>query len=199
MLKLITVLSLMLIVTVSCGDSDSNGESSSSGNTGGTGLTNETGQTCQTPEDCFTDVTAGEIVGESRCLDRVEGGYCTHLCEKSDDCCAVDGECAEGITQVCGPFESTGLMMCFISCENEQLGGLEADKYCQDFHANFICRSTGGGSDNKKVCVPGGAGTLCAVGDHCPVDFPHCCKDAFAINRCYDAAGSDGRTCLNAP
>jgi hypothetical protein len=93
------------------------------------------------------------------CLDRVEGGYCTHECEADDDCCAVEGECDEDFSQVCGPFENTGLMLCFLSCEEEDIdaaGADDGDAFCAE-HAgpDFICRSTGGGSANRRVCVPG--------------------------------------------
>jgi hypothetical protein len=37
----------------------------------------------------------------------------------------------------------------------ERLGGLESTSYCQHYaDAAFGCRSTGGGSENRKVCVP---------------------------------------------
>ena len=78
------------------------------------------------------------------------------------------------------------------------LGGLDADDYCQGYHRDFICRSTGGGANNRKVCVPGG-GTPCAVGDDCNADFPYCCEDAFGTNRCTDLAGAEGANCLNPP
>jgi len=59
---------------------------------------------------------------------------------------------------VCGPFESTGELYCFLSCEDEDFEGTnisDSDVYCQTYAgAAFHCRSTGGGSANRKVCVP---------------------------------------------
>src|SRR5690606_27500335 len=77
--------------------------------------------------------------------------------------------CATDLKQVCSPFTSTGSKYCFLSCEDEDLraadGGLpdgavlDADEYCKrEAHPDFICRSTGGGAENRRVCVPGGAG-----------------------------------------
>ena len=128
-----------------------NGNGSSSG-----GLEDQTGQECAAPGDCFEGIPPADIQGEVQCLDRVEGGYCTHMCQDDTDCCAVDGECEEGTTQVCSPFESTGLEMCFIACEKDNVGSLDPDDFCADFHRDFVCRSSGGGSENRKVCVPGG-------------------------------------------
>ena len=86
------------------------------------------------------------------------GGYCTHHCTQDSDCCAVAGECPGSRAQVCGPFESTGEMYCFLSCEKEDLDAAQfddGDTYCQRYvSAAFHCRSTGGGSENRKVCVP---------------------------------------------
>jgi hypothetical protein len=46
-------------------------------------------------------------------------------------------------------------MMCFLSCEASALGGADETTYCQDFAgAAFSCRSTGGGSANRKICSP---------------------------------------------
>ncbi len=183
---------LVLALPVSCddGDRDDNGSSSS-----GTGLTDQTGEACAVADDCFSTIERDDIPGEIRCLDRVDGGYCTHDCIDDSDCCAVEGECEEGDTQVCGPFESTGLMLCFLSCEDADLNGADPEEYCADFHADFICRSTGGGSTNRKVCVPSGNGA-CTVVDDCPVDFENCCENVYGDYRCYDAGGADGRVCL---
>jgi hypothetical protein len=146
-----------------CGDDDDDGDGS-----GGTGARpDNTGAACETPDDCYPNVGGGEgstIAGEVQCLDRVDEGYCTHLCTSDDDCCAVEGECEDGYTQVCSPFESTGLMMYFISCEADQLGGVDEATYCHDKASpDFICRSSGGGSNNRKICVPGD----CGVGESC--------------------------------
>lgn len=119
------------------------------------------GQSCAAPTDCYPNLEAGALQGEVQCLTRVPGGYCTHLCETDDDCCAVPGECQTGFKQVCAPFESTGQMMCFLSCERPDLhdlpdgGVLDDTGYCQAYASPELrCRSTGGGSKNRKVCVP---------------------------------------------
>ncbi len=99
----------------------------------------------------------GELRGDPLCLDQVDGGYCTHLCQTDADCCAVEGECLSDFPQVCAPFESTGMMMCFLSCEDADIDGADSEAFCaEEAHSSFICRSTGGGSANRKVCVPQG-------------------------------------------
>jgi hypothetical protein len=126
-----------------------------------------TGQTCQNVADCYPRIEAGSLSGEAQCLDRVPGGYCTHLCKTDADCCAVPGECKLGLKQVCSPFESTGQMMCFLSCEEEDVrnapdggvgpdgGDLDDTTYCTTYASTgFNCRSSGGGNKNRKVCVP---------------------------------------------
>ena len=113
------------------------------------------GSACEDPAECFPFVAErDQIAGDIVCLSEVDGGYCTHLCSSDDDCCSVEGECEVGLPQVCGPFQATGMMMCFLSCED--VGG-DSDAYCQDnAHPSFICRSTGGGAANRRVCVPNG-------------------------------------------
>jgi hypothetical protein len=111
------------------------------------------GAACEAPGECFPEVEVREeIQGEIVCLGDVPGGYCTHLCQTDDDCCAVEGECENGLPQVCAPFQSTGMMMCFLTCEHVTD---DAEGYCeQEAHPSFGCRSTGGGSMNRRVCVP---------------------------------------------
>jgi hypothetical protein len=119
------------------------------------GLGSNTGSSCESPDECFPDVADGGLVGDPICLDRVEGGYCTHTCTADTDCCAAEGECPNDLDQVCAPFESAGEYYCFLSCEVLPDGYEDSNAYCQEFaHPDFICRSTGGGSDNRKVCVP---------------------------------------------
>jgi hypothetical protein len=114
-----------------------------------------TGAACEVADDCYDDIAREDIAGDIECLDRVEGGYCTHLCESDDDCCAVDGECLSDFPQVCAPFESTGQKRCFLSCEAEVVGDADETTFCQDNASDdFLCRSTGGGGENRKVCVP---------------------------------------------
>lgn len=113
------------------------------------------GQPCAVASDCYPDVDPKAIQGDVLCLDKVTGGYCTHLCAADADCCAAQGECPGGHPEVCAPFESTGMMMCFLSCEDADLGGLDSTSYCQQYAGDaFSCRSTGGGAKNRKICSP---------------------------------------------
>lgn len=114
-----------------------------------------TGSSCATAMECYDDIDRAQIKGQIECLDRVEGGYCTHFCASDADCCAVPGECQTGIPQVCAPFENSTQKRCFLSCEAEVLAGRDDSSYCQQYaHETFSCRSTGGGNQNRKVCVP---------------------------------------------
>jgi hypothetical protein len=143
--------------------------------TADTGSPDHAGQVCGAPADCYLDVEG--ISGSVECLDRVRDGYCTHECTQDDDCCAVEGECISEWPQVCSPFESTGQMLCFLSCEPsdvEAAGAPDDQTFCQhEANAAFICRSSGGGSNNRKVCVPGdcGVGAACAEPADCPADL----------------------------
>lgn len=111
------------------------------------------GAACEVVDDCYADVDPEDIEGDVQCLDRVPGGYCTHTCSSDEDCCAAEGEC-DGRPQVCAPFESTGTMMCFLSCEGVEEAEDDADGYCREYASeSFSCRSTGGGSNNRKVCA----------------------------------------------
>lgn len=144
-------------VVVACGSSNDGGAS---------GTVEQAGQSCASADQCYPDVgEGGALRGQVQCLTQVSGGYCTHLCAADSDCCAVPGECKSGFPQVCSPFTSTGQQMCFLSCEDadiaraKQAGQLPADgdasSYCKTFaSAAFGCRSSGGGSKNRKVCVP---------------------------------------------
>jgi hypothetical protein len=147
---------------------------STSGGTGGGGGNDvspvHTGDACDMPSDCYVGLDGGSISGEAQCLDRVPDGYCTHTCETDDDCCAVPGECSNELRQVCAPFESTGLKLCFLSCEDADVvagsagaggaggaGAIDGNAFCErEANPDFICRSTGGGVDNRQVCVPEG-------------------------------------------
>jgi hypothetical protein len=48
--------------------------------------------------------------------------------------------------------------MCFLSCEAAVVSGADAgdaNTYCgKNANSAFSCRSSGGGSQNRKVCVP---------------------------------------------
>jgi len=90
---------------VACGDDDNDHGGGSDDSP------EETGQQCGVADDCFIDLRGDDgIQGEAVCLDRVEGGYCTHTCATDADCCAVDGECETDLRQVCAPFENTDMM-----------------------------------------------------------------------------------------
>jgi len=114
------------------------------------------GDACEVADHCYAEIEADELAGEALCLDRVEGGYCTHTCQTDADCCAAAGECPNDRPQVCAPFESTGMMMCFLSCESDDVEDDfdgDVDDYCREYSNDaFTCRSTGGGSNNRKVC-----------------------------------------------
>jgi hypothetical protein len=113
------------------------------------------GQPCTQASDCYPGVDPTTISGAIQCLDKVPGGYCTHLCQTDADCCKASGECPSGHPEVCAPFEDTGMMMCFLSCEASVLDGLDENTYCAKYaDSTFTCRSTGGGSKNRKICSP---------------------------------------------
>jgi hypothetical protein len=146
---MVVLLAVIGLAVAGCDDDDDDNGDGDGGNL------DDVGQPCEAAEDCYLDVDHTELSGDVVCMDKVEDGYCTHYCQTDADCCAVEGECDEelDLEYVCGPFESTGEMYCFISCEDQEDG----DAYCQEWaHSEFICRSTGGGSENRKVCVPEG-------------------------------------------
>lgn len=163
-LGLAALLAMGASIASGCG-SDDDEEDDGTGGSGGS--PDHTASACETPADCYPGIDAGSLLGEVQCLDRVQGGHCTHVCTVDEDCCAVDGECKTSLLQVCSPFESAGQKMCFLSCENEDVadGGVtDSEEYCQkNVGPDFICRSSGGGSENRKVCVPGD----CDVNEDC--------------------------------
>lgn len=119
------------------------------------------GSACTNVSQCYPGLDGGTLKGAAQCLTKVTGGYCTHLCTTDADCCAVPGECTQNFKQVCAPFESTGQMMCFLSCEDATVQVESSDYagnttgFCQAYaNAAFGCRSTGGGAKNRKVCLP---------------------------------------------
>lgn len=157
---------LGLVLAPACGGDDDDGGGGGSGGTGG-GSPDNVGSVCKVAGDCFPGVEAGALKGEAICLDRTDEGYCTHMCQDDSDCCAVEGECKTSLKQVCAPFESTAGKKCFLSCENADIGGADANQYCRDnVHPDFGCRSTGGGNQNRKVCFP----VACGVGESCAAD-----------------------------
>jgi hypothetical protein len=135
-----------------------------SGNgTSGTGPTN-VGQSCSQASQCYPTLQgdaasdAGGLAGQVTCLTQVTGGYCTHTCTTDADCCAVPGECTPGFKEVCASFESAGQMYCFLSCDPNDIAGADAGTtdpgaFCARWAwASSTCRSTGGGSANRKFC-----------------------------------------------
>ena len=119
-----------------------------------------TGHACAQASDCYPGLDAGALSGQVTCLS-LPGGYCSHTCTMDSDCCAVPGECPNGIKEVCAPLESNAQLYCFVSCGAADIGttgdGGTADTtaYCQrNAGATFTCRSTGGGTSNRKFCGP---------------------------------------------
>ena len=124
----------------------------------------QAGQPCtptatQPAGQCYSNLDGAALRGGAAvCLDKVTGGYCTHICQTDADCCALSGECKTPYPQVCSPFESTGDKYCFLSCEDAvfaDAGISDANSFCVTYaNAAFNCRSSGGGNLNRKVCVP---------------------------------------------
>ncbi len=120
----------------------------------GGGANGPTGATCKAASDCYVGVDPTTLSGSIACLS-VTNGYCTHGCATDADCCSVKGECAGGRPEVCSPFESIGKMVCLLSCESTDVGSEDPNAYCGQFaNAAFTCRSSGGGSKNRKICSP---------------------------------------------
>lgn len=188
--RLLVGLSFAMFVVPACG-SDDKAPPPATGGSGG-GSPEQTGKSCESASQCFQGLEGGAVKGTVQCLDRVRGGYCTHSCQTDADCCAVPGECVTGIKQVCSPFENTGQMMCFLSCESADLvaadggaGAVDDWEYCQrEASPDFICRSSGGGGANRKVCVPGdcGVGAGCATDADCT--SPLTCLTGFKGGYC---------------
>jgi hypothetical protein len=122
-------------------------------------LLEQAGRACMNAGQCYPEVDGAALMGgPAVCLDQVPNGYCTHLCQADTDCCVVPGECKTGFPQVCSPFESATDKYCILSCEDvvvSDAGVTDANAYCATYaHAGFGCRSSGGGVQNRKVCVP---------------------------------------------
>ncbi len=115
-------------------------------------------QPCTNADECYQHLEGGTLKGDKVCLTKVTGGYCTHTCLADTDCCAVEGECATSRKQVCAPFENVATpMYCFLSCEDadwQAAGASDGNTYCATYaYTGFTCRSTGGGSENRKICL----------------------------------------------
>jgi hypothetical protein len=216
-LSLIVVLGASLgAFAAGCGD-DEGGAGGGGGGTptsSSTGSPEQTGKECTAASECYPDVVDGELSGEAICLDRVRAGYCTHECTADEDCCSAEGECETDLVQVCSPFESTDTKMCFLACESENIGDLDEATFCQrEASRDFICRSSGGGSENRKICVPGdcGVGAACSAAADCAADLEclttwnggYCSKkdcnldsDCPADTRCVDQGPGGDKVCL---
>ncbi len=192
-------LSLVVLLGVGCSSDDPGG--SGTNGTHGTdgGSPDLVGSVCEAPSDCYPGVDPASLAGEIECLDRVREGYCTHQCMADEDCCAVEGECISPLPQVCSPFESADAMMCFLSCEDEDVmaGGAEDPAvFCQnEVGPDFICRSSGGGANNRKICVPGdcGVGAACGSDADCSGDFT--CQGGFNGGYCGVSGCADDSDC----
>lgn len=166
------LLGLGVVLSIAGGSCKADDPPGSDGTDDG-GSPDQVGSICAVPDDCYPEIDHAELAGPVQCLDRVRDGYCTHECNDDADCCAVEGECVTDLPQVCSPFESTGLDMCFLSCEEADVaaaGAADPEAFCQhEASPDFICRSSGGGSSNRKVCVPGdcGVGAACADDSDC--------------------------------
>lgn len=174
--------------------------SSAGSSTGGSAATRpeQTGATCKVAGDCYPGLDQTKLSAPAVCLDRVREGYCTHGCSADADCCAAEGECKTSFKQVCSPFESTGNKTCFLSCEGADTGGADEATYCQkNASFSFICRSSGGGKENRKVCVPGqcGAGAVCASDAECTGGLT--CLTAFNGGYCGKATCTTNAECGN--
>jgi hypothetical protein len=127
----------------------------------GCGSKNEqAGTPCSVPDDCYPDVQdKTKIMGQVVCLTQYPNGYCTHRCTVDTDCCAVSGECRTGFKQVCSSFENQPDLYCLVSCADADIaaspneGTTDPTAYCQKFAGSTLtCRSSGGGSLNRKFC-----------------------------------------------
>ena len=143
-----------LLAAAACGSSDT---PSGTGGAGAGGQPAKTGSSCASSSECYRGLDGATVLGQVECLDHVTSGYCTHQCTTDADCCAIPGECAAGLRQVCASFESTGQMLCFFSCDGADLQppSIDPSVFCQhQASADFGCRSTGGGAKNRKACLP---------------------------------------------
>jgi len=166
-----------------CNDDD---EAPPAGNAGRQSV-EHTGATCDVPDDCYPDVAdKTTIKGTVECMARVRDGYCTHTCTAITDCCTATGECKTDLVQVCSPFESEPTQKCFVSCEDADMpAGEDPEVFCQrEASPDFSCRSSGGGSANRKICMP----VDCSVGATCDANLPCAggtdCLDGFAGGYC---------------
>ena len=96
----------------------------------------ESAETCEVPEDQTAECVNGDG-GD---------GFCTWACTTNADCNPPDDYHWDF---QCAPFESSEGSHCFPAC-----GGGE-DPGEPECPPDYECRSTGGGSENEKICYPG--------------------------------------------
>lgn len=160
----LAVIAALVITPIGAGCGSDDDDSGSGGSAGTGGRPEQTGSSCTQAAQCYPNIEAGALAGTVACLP-VTGGYCTHECQSDEDCCKIAGECKTNIREVCSPFESTGKKYCFLSCEDADVqraavtadGSLITDgtQFCVvEASAAFTCRSTGGGVQNRQVCLP---------------------------------------------
>ncbi len=106
---------------------------------GGSKDADEVYLTCEVPEDC--DVPDG---ADAACIDKSGEGFCTWECQSDEDCVEASDT---DFDFVCASFESELTLYCFPACDSEA----EDAEACPP---SMSCRSTGGGSNNRKVCFP---------------------------------------------
>ena len=99
-------------------------------------------ETCEVADDC--EAWAPDSA-EPVCLEKSGGGFCSWECATDPDC-ADDPD--EDFAYVCSSFEDTEGLYCFPSCNEGEDSEAEV---CPD---GFTCRSTGGGTDNRRICFP---------------------------------------------
>jgi hypothetical protein len=96
---------------------------------------------CESPSNCESpEGTTAE------CVDGDGGGFCTWACAADADCNPVRDEYRWDF--VCAPFESSEGTHCFPACSGAD------DPNEGECPPDFSCRSTGGGTENEKVCYP---------------------------------------------
>ncbi len=94
---------------------------------------------CDEPDDC-TDIPESATAA---CIDKAGDGFCTWKCLEDADCTWDDEDDASD-ERVCASFESTDDLYCFPRCDDDESA-------CPD---GMVCRSTGGGDENRKICFP---------------------------------------------
>jgi hypothetical protein len=130
----------------------------------GSGAPSNTGQACSDVSQCYRGVSTSSLLGAPSCLTAVPGGYCTHACGADSDCCAASGECPYALAEVCAPFESTGAMDCFLSCEAGPRAAAPTTARCAS-PASGPLVGAGGGRGGAPV-TPKAVTTERALSDH---------------------------------